>query len=740
MPVVGLLLMGLVQLFYHRTAYGKQLKAVAWNPEAAGLMGINIPRAVMASYALSALLAGVAGVLLAPLLNVSPQMGTIIGLKAFAVAIIGGLTLGARHRGGRTGLWAGGVLHRRLRLDAGARDRGLRPGDPRPRGEAVGIARREALEAGVTDRLGWASLAVAAALIPAPHLQHVLPLCRHIGGTPHHRDGRAQRARGLHRADLARSCRTLRLRRLYRRALRHPCGNGRMGRRRRRHRCHVPRRRRRGRRRAPRLRTLSGHGHHRLRPHRGGRAHRVGLGDREGPAASSTSPSPGCARHYWTVMLAAALALWLTANLRRSAWGRACLAVKSSEVAAESLGLSAYYVRIAAFTVSAAFAGAAGALFTFLNGYISPDSFTLQTSILFLLALLFGGARAHRGTRGGQRGADRSARAPHQAPRLPADSLRIAAPAVDLLAARGCGGALSKARRSKPAPLAPRLQAPRLQAPRLQAPQPGLAPEGRGRDEGELLVASEVSLSFGGVTALADVSLTVSRRRIHAVIGPNGAGKTSLLNVLSGFYAPGRRHHLPWTADRSAGVPPYAIARRGIARTFQTAQVFGGLSVRDNVAVGVAGPRLGSPSGGARGHAGQPAPRGRASSHGPARCSKPSASPRPRRRAGRLARLRTQAQARDRPRPRHRASTSHARRACRRPLPHRDRGPRRTADRASRTGAARPSSSSSITWTWSWRSLTGSPCSTTGASSPTARPRRFASHPAVIEAYLGVAT
>jgi branched-chain amino acid transport system permease protein len=91
-PVVGLVLMGLVQLFYHRTPYGKQLKAVAWNPEAAGLMGINIPRAVMASYALSAVLAGVAGVLLAPLLNVSPQMGTIIGLKAFAVAIIGGLT------------------------------------------------------------------------------------------------------------------------------------------------------------------------------------------------------------------------------------------------------------------------------------------------------------------------------------------------------------------------------------------------------------------------------------------------------------------------------------------------------------------------------------------------------------------------------------------------------------------------------------------------------------------------
>ena len=122
----------LVQLFYHRTAYGKQLKAVAWNPEAAGLMGINIPRAVMASYALSALLAGVAGVLLAPLLNVAPQMGTIIGLKAFAVAIIGGLTSAPGIVIAGLGLRARRGLHRRLRLHARARDRGLRPRDPGP--------------------------------------------------------------------------------------------------------------------------------------------------------------------------------------------------------------------------------------------------------------------------------------------------------------------------------------------------------------------------------------------------------------------------------------------------------------------------------------------------------------------------------------------------------------------------------------------------------------------------------
>ena len=95
LPLAGVVLMGGTQLFYHRTFYGRQLKAVAWDREAAGLMGIDVPRAVATAYALSAVLAGVAGVLLAPLLNVSPTMGTLIGLKAFAVAIIGGLTSAA---------------------------------------------------------------------------------------------------------------------------------------------------------------------------------------------------------------------------------------------------------------------------------------------------------------------------------------------------------------------------------------------------------------------------------------------------------------------------------------------------------------------------------------------------------------------------------------------------------------------------------------------------------------------
>ena len=90
-PVVGVALMVLVELAFRRTPAGRALRAVAFNHDAARLMGIDVSRTISAAYALSSMLAGVAGILLAPLLNVSATMGTTMGLKAFAVAIIGGI-------------------------------------------------------------------------------------------------------------------------------------------------------------------------------------------------------------------------------------------------------------------------------------------------------------------------------------------------------------------------------------------------------------------------------------------------------------------------------------------------------------------------------------------------------------------------------------------------------------------------------------------------------------------------
>lgn len=90
-PVVGLLAAVGLYLFSHRTRHGKALLAVVQNPSAAQLMGINITAAVVLSYALAGLFAGVAGILIAPLFTVSSTMGTLFGIKAFAVAILGGI-------------------------------------------------------------------------------------------------------------------------------------------------------------------------------------------------------------------------------------------------------------------------------------------------------------------------------------------------------------------------------------------------------------------------------------------------------------------------------------------------------------------------------------------------------------------------------------------------------------------------------------------------------------------------
>jgi len=91
-PLVGLALAAALHLFSVRTKLGKALLAVVQNADAARLMGINVPLAIMAAYAASTVFAGAAGILIAPLFNVHSDMGTLFGLKAFAVAILGGIT------------------------------------------------------------------------------------------------------------------------------------------------------------------------------------------------------------------------------------------------------------------------------------------------------------------------------------------------------------------------------------------------------------------------------------------------------------------------------------------------------------------------------------------------------------------------------------------------------------------------------------------------------------------------
>jgi branched-chain amino acid transport system ATP-binding protein len=100
-----------------------------------------------------------------------------------------------------------------------------------------------------------------------------------------------------------------------------------------------------------------------------------------------------------------------------------------------------------------------------------------------------------------------------------------------------------------------------------------------------ILVVDAVSLAFGGVRALSEVSFDVRRHEVRAIIGPNGAGKSSMLNVINGVYQP-QLGTVSYKGVKRREVDPHEAARSGIARTFQSLALFKGMSVLDNLMTG----------------------------------------------------------------------------------------------------------------------------------------------------------
>jgi branched-chain amino acid transport system ATP-binding protein len=105
-----------------------------------------------------------------------------------------------------------------------------------------------------------------------------------------------------------------------------------------------------------------------------------------------------------------------------------------------------------------------------------------------------------------------------------------------------------------------------------------------------LLDVAGLSIRFGGLAALSDVDLAVGAGEIFALIGPNGAGKTTVFNIVTGLYRP-LAGHVRFDGHDLLARAPHAVARLGVARTFQNTEVFRGLSALDNVLIG-AHPRL----------------------------------------------------------------------------------------------------------------------------------------------------
>ncbi len=102
---------------------------------------------------------------------------------------------------------------------------------------------------------------------------------------------------------------------------------------------------------------------------------------------------------------------------------------------------------------------------------------------------------------------------------------------------------------------------------------------------GVVMEMKNITLRFGGVVAIKDISFDIRQGEIRAIIGPNGAGKSSMLNVISGFYNP-QEGDVFYKGKKRPPMRPYKVAQQGIARTFQNIALFEGMSVLDNVMTG----------------------------------------------------------------------------------------------------------------------------------------------------------
>ncbi len=286
-------------------------------------------------------------------------------------------------------------------------------------------------------------------------------------------------------------------------------------------------------------------------------------------------------------VLTAGAALLAYTWLARGTWGAAMRAVRDSEVAAESIGLNPLALKTVAFALSALCAAAAGGLFAPLSGFVTPHTFNFLQSILFVLVVMLGGAGSVAGP---LVGGLIVALLPELLSSLEEYRLLIFGAmllGVLWLAPDGVVGLWRRLQR----------RWHRVDSAAMPAPVP--AADVLARRPRLPLGVRGLTMQFGGVRAVADLHFDAPAAAVTSLIGPNGAGKTTALNMLSGFYVPSGGAFALGT-QTMAGRSALHIARAGIARTYQTSQLFGSLSVQDNVVLALHRGRLGPLLGAAR--------------------------------------------------------------------------------------------------------------------------------------------
>lgn len=286
---------------------------------------------------------------------------------------------------------------------------------------------------------------------------------------------------------------------------------------------------------------------------------------------------------FWLVAALNVICFVMIARLVNSRIGRGLVALRDNPEAATASGISIPRLKLFAFLVSAAITGAAGAIFAVQKTVITPDDFSAEFSIFFLVVVVLGGGGRLWGP---VIGTFVFFVVPELMTGLHSWRMLVYGGVLLVLmlfAPNGLAGALSDifgrlrarlAMGAGEADTAPTTHAADDLA--VQAPASG---------KGLTVAIADVVKTFGGVTALGGVSIEVAAGTVHAIVGPNGSGKTTLLNVISGFYRPDRGRILLGETDVQT-LSPVGVARLGVGRTFQTPKLLPELSTLDNVMLG----------------------------------------------------------------------------------------------------------------------------------------------------------
>jgi ABC-type branched-subunit amino acid transport system ATPase component/ABC-type branched-subunit amino acid transport system permease subunit len=315
-------------------------------------------------------------------------------------------------------------------------------------------------------------------------------------------------------------------------------------------------------------------------------------------------------RYEFASLLALIIAVLVASNLRRGRAGRRLIAVRSNERASASLGLSVVQTKLYAFAVSAAVAGLAGVLMAFQYTYVQYSNFDVFTSVSAVIGTVLGGVGYLAGALIGGSGATGGITSrivdvfttsgnvglyvalvmalllivtlifnPHGIANVVGQ--QIAAMRASLRRRGGEAAAQAAAQAAAAAP-APAVTA---SAP-AGDPAPNAGRQPRNPVRPLTLSVDKLSVRFGGVTALTDLSLVVEPGKVTGLMGPNGAGKTTLIDAVTGFVTPAsgtvcldERRVVTKSAARRAAL--------GISRTFQSLELFEEISVADNIRVSI---------------------------------------------------------------------------------------------------------------------------------------------------------